>query len=101
MFKQKLFTSLLTIFMLVGSSATIWAMRANPPANLDHVVMGNISGTLVEVAVDTGNEALVTDHPAEVPSNFFAISQERDDNLIDESGLSILQPFTSNNADQP
>ena len=92
MFKQKLFTAFLTIFIFAGSASTIWAMQVNPPNNLDHVVMGNIDGDLVEVAVQTDNEELVSAYPAENP-NFFAITPDNDEFDEDQDGLAILEPL--------
>ena len=94
MLKQKLFTIIIGIFMLTGSLFTIGAMQVNPPANLDHVVMGNIDGDLVEIAVQTNDEELVSSYQAESPANFFAISTDEEGLDEGEDGLAILAPFT-------
>lgn len=97
MLKQRLFAFILGIFMLTGSAVTIRAMQVNPPANLDHVVMGNIDGGLVEIAVQTNDEELVSSYPAETPANFFAVTAEGEEFEENLNDLAILVPFIERN----
>ena len=77
--KEKIFTAMMTLFILGGSAATVAAMQATPTANLDQIVLGNIPENVVEEAAETGNEALVTNADVDAPSGFFAIFAEEDD----------------------
>ncbi|MEM7110862.1 MAG: hypothetical protein AAF614_00410 [Chloroflexota bacterium] len=77
--KEKMFTAMMTLFILGGSAATVGAMQATPTANLDQIVLGNISENVVEEAAETGNESLVTNATIEAPTGFFAIFAEEDD----------------------
>ena len=77
--KEKIFTAMMTLFILGGSAATVAAMQATPTNNLDQIVLGNIPENVVEQAAETGNEALVTNATIEAPTGFFAIFAEEDD----------------------
>ena len=83
----------MTLFILGGSAATVAAMQATPPDNLDQVVLGNIPENVVEEAAETGNETLVTDATVEAPSGFFAIFAEDND---DDEGFDELLAFFDN-----
>ena len=78
-FKEYLFTTAMTLFIAAGSLATIGAMRATPTAHLDQVVLGNIPGDTVELAIETGNEALIAESSPATPPHFFAILSEEDE----------------------
>ncbi|MGB1251465.1 MAG: hypothetical protein ACPG8W_12670 [Candidatus Promineifilaceae bacterium] len=95
---QRLFSGFMTAFMLIGSVATIGAMRVNPPANLDQIVLGNIDEDLVELAVETNNEALITEAIVEPSANFFAITSDEDGG---EQTIANISRGQTNDEDNP
>lgn len=92
--KINLLTVFIAVFITIGSIATLQAMRVNPPENLELVMMGQIDGDLVELAIDTNDETLITQHPTNPHTSFFEIIDEGESET-EENGLNVLRPFFS------
>ncbi len=74
-----IFTIAMALFIIGGSAVTVQAMQANPPAFLDEVVLGNVDGDVVEAAVESDDESLVTAESIHTDPSYFTIFDDDGD----------------------